>query len=82
MFYMQVFNFVFLSVALLSFSEKVQIYIVMPSAISNSVAVSIVLKISDKCERTVSSISVDAIGDGFFHENVKYGRETAMHKQL
>ena len=53
MFYMQVFNFVFLSVALLSFSEKVQIYIVMPSAISNSVAVSIVLKISDKCERTV-----------------------------
>ena len=53
MFYMQVFNFVLLLVALLSFSEKVQIYIVMPSAISNSVAVSIVLKISDKCERTV-----------------------------
>lgn len=53
MFYMQVFNFVFLSVALLSFSEKVQIYIVMPSAISNSVAVSIVLKIADKCERIV-----------------------------
>ena len=55
MFYMQVFNFVFLSVALLSFSEKgANLHSdAMPSAISNSVAVSIVLKIADKCERIV-----------------------------